>query len=243
MEFHEVTEAFPVDESKLDELVQDIAAHGQKSPIETFEGKIIHGRLRWLACQRLGIEPILRQIETDDPMQYLFSFQLPPGLTSSQRAFYGLQAKPYYTQVVQRARLRGQEAQSQSRTGLARDMAGRCAGTSGYNIDCAERLLKQAIPEIIAAVKENRLSMYRAKESLKLSREAQLQLAQEAKGYKAFERGTHAEKGLPSHSTNGISSSICLANEAIDVLKRIPKTDALRARAFSIVKSWIANNR
>jgi hypothetical protein len=38
-------------------LVEDIKKHGQQEPILTYKGKIIDGRHRWKACQRLKVKP------------------------------------------------------------------------------------------------------------------------------------------------------------------------------------------
>src|SRR6516162_4701780 len=58
--FHEAADIFPLMEGhELSELVLvgDIKHQGLRSPIITFEGKIIEGRSRAIACHRAGIEP------------------------------------------------------------------------------------------------------------------------------------------------------------------------------------------
>ena len=55
---HWAADIFPLNEDDVAAIAEDIKANGQKLPILTTEdGRIIDGRNRWLACQKLGIEP------------------------------------------------------------------------------------------------------------------------------------------------------------------------------------------
>jgi hypothetical protein len=56
--FHEAADIFPLmDGHELSELVRDIKNRGLHSPIITFEGKVIEGRNREIACHQAGVEP------------------------------------------------------------------------------------------------------------------------------------------------------------------------------------------
>ena len=60
--FHEVVDLFPLMEGEAFNLLKaDIAEHGQREPIWTWQGKVIDGRNRYLACQALGVEPKSRE--------------------------------------------------------------------------------------------------------------------------------------------------------------------------------------
>lgn len=58
--FHEYCDIFP---SQTDEefvgLVADIKANGQRDPCLRFGGKVFEGKHRWLACEKLGREPLV----------------------------------------------------------------------------------------------------------------------------------------------------------------------------------------
>lgn len=57
-EFHELTKVIPV--MQIDEyasLVASLSLSGLVTPIKTFHGKIIDGRMRYLACREAGILP------------------------------------------------------------------------------------------------------------------------------------------------------------------------------------------
>ena len=57
-EFHEVVYIWPkMQPSEFIELVNDIKVNGLREPIWTYQGKIIDGRNRYLACKEAGIEP------------------------------------------------------------------------------------------------------------------------------------------------------------------------------------------
>jgi len=62
MTFHDVANIFPLmGERELSELARDIQANGLREPIWLHEdGRIIDGRNRYLACERVGVEPDYR---------------------------------------------------------------------------------------------------------------------------------------------------------------------------------------
>jgi hypothetical protein len=63
--FHPLADIFPLMEGdEFDALVADIKANGLREKIDQYEGKIVEGRNRYRALQRLGIDP------TADPTKY-----------------------------------------------------------------------------------------------------------------------------------------------------------------------------
>ena len=84
---HPAANIFPLDADNIDELAANIKEHGLRDPIEILDGKIVDGRRRSLACRLAGVEPIVRQVSPDDPVQYVLSLNLHRRhLTTSQRA-------------------------------------------------------------------------------------------------------------------------------------------------------------
>ena len=60
--FHRLVDLFPkLTDDEFDKLVADIDRHGQRVEIDTWNGEIIDGKHRALACQKLGIEPRYRE--------------------------------------------------------------------------------------------------------------------------------------------------------------------------------------
>lgn len=63
-------------EDDFNRLVKDIDENGQIEPIWMYEGQILDGRHRYMACVELGIEPELRQYEQHDPVSFVLSLNL-----------------------------------------------------------------------------------------------------------------------------------------------------------------------
>ena len=58
LKFHPLADIFPLMEgAEFDALVADIKAHGLREKIDLYQGKIVEGRNRYRALQRLGIDP------------------------------------------------------------------------------------------------------------------------------------------------------------------------------------------
>ncbi|MFO8013922.1 MAG: DNA N-6-adenine-methyltransferase [Phycisphaerae bacterium] len=75
LEFHPAANEFPLlDEGRIDELADDIRAHGQREPIRTHRSLIVDGRNRYLACRKAGVEPRVERLPKDaDPFAYVWS--------------------------------------------------------------------------------------------------------------------------------------------------------------------------
>jgi ParB/Sulfiredoxin domain len=63
---HEIAMTFPpLSDEELQELVRDIAQHGQREPITLFGKKILDGWHRYRACRQIGVTPFYREFEGD----------------------------------------------------------------------------------------------------------------------------------------------------------------------------------
>jgi len=87
-EFHELCCIFPrCSDEELQLLVSDIRENGLLTPITLYEGKILDGRNRYLACQMLNIEPDYVEFDGKDPLPFVVSRNLcRRHLSESQRA-------------------------------------------------------------------------------------------------------------------------------------------------------------
>jgi len=87
-EFHELCCIFPrCSDEELQLLVSDIRENGLLTPITLFEGKILDGRNRYLACEMLNIEPDYVEFDGNDPLPFVVSRNLcRRHLSESQRA-------------------------------------------------------------------------------------------------------------------------------------------------------------
>lgn len=86
--FHALADAFPlISGDEFEELVKDIHDNGLVQPITMHEGKILDGRNRWRACQRLGIPHTEKKFSGPDAAAYVWSVNaVRRQLTASQRA-------------------------------------------------------------------------------------------------------------------------------------------------------------
>ena len=57
-EFHPLANIFPLlPDAELKVLADDISRNGQREPITLYQGFILDGRNRYLACKRVFVEP------------------------------------------------------------------------------------------------------------------------------------------------------------------------------------------
>jgi hypothetical protein len=102
MKFHPVCELFPtMSDEELQALADDIRQNGQIHPILTYNGDIIDGKNRWLACERHNITPRIQEWKPVNPDQSLVTLVLSLNLkrrqlTSEQRAIIAVESLPLY---------------------------------------------------------------------------------------------------------------------------------------------------
>jgi hypothetical protein len=87
---HPYADLFPLmTEEELAALAADVKVHGLRQPIVRYQGKVLDGRNRLLACEKVGVEPRFEDFEGDDKaaLAYVVSANLQRrDLTAGQRA-------------------------------------------------------------------------------------------------------------------------------------------------------------
>jgi ParB-like chromosome segregation protein Spo0J len=274
LEYHDAANIFPLDEESIPDLADDIRKEGLHVPIELLDGKILDGRRRYLACNRAGVQPKFREVYVADPVAYVLSINLHRRhLTPSQRSMVGARAREWYDQQAkERQRASGGDRRSGKSVPVtvpepikadARDQAGKAVGVSGKLIDYATKVLNSAIPEVVKAVDEGRMSARTAAELTTEPEEVQRKEAahpQRKRQYGPGPGGARVKKSAddgqdsepepesdydPDNNPEDRKSrgkGVALAHEAINCLSRIPKNDALRKRGFQLVTDWIRRN-
>jgi hypothetical protein len=95
MELHKLCEMLPVaDQRTLDELADSIKIHGQLDAIVLFDGKILDGRNRLIACGMAEVEPIFEEYDKDKYGDNPYYFVMNRNhnrrhMNESQRSFLG----------------------------------------------------------------------------------------------------------------------------------------------------------
>jgi hypothetical protein len=87
-EFHPIADAWPMlKDDEFEKLVEDIRANGLKQDIVIYEGKILDGRNRYLACQGASAQIYTVQYAGTDPVGHARSLNdLRRHLSDSERA-------------------------------------------------------------------------------------------------------------------------------------------------------------
>jgi DNA modification methylase len=163
----------PMPERDFEDLVADIRDRGVLVPIVTWQGKVIDGRNRALACDRLGIEPPTQEWDGQgSKLMFVLSMNMHRRhLTESQRAACAADAKQFFVaeakarQDVSRKR-RGKadpEPAEPSRPARA-DMAA-VFGVSERSIQRAIKVQEEN-PELHEQVKAGRTTVAQAERSI-----------------------------------------------------------------------------
>jgi hypothetical protein len=163
LEMHPAAELFPpITGDEFDALRDDIKANGLRVPIVLFEGKILDGRNRYLACCALGVEPKFQNWKGDDPTSYVVSLNIHRRhLTESQRALIGARVRERFEAEAARRRKAAQNntagrAVSANLRELvpakSSEQAAELVNVSPRSVETASKVLKDGAPELVKAI-------------------------------------------------------------------------------------------
>jgi hypothetical protein len=259
-QFHEAANIFPMDDEHLNGLADDIKKNGQQIPIEIYEGKLLDGRRRYMACRIAGVRPSVRNVTPEDPVAYVLSLNLHRRhLTPSQASMCASRAKDIYErEAKERQKLsegRGQKGPANLpdlKTGDARDIAGKAFGVSGKSVDHATRVITKGIPELAKAVDSGRMAVSTAAILATEPPEVQKAEVENPKRNRTYS-ATQGGGAKPSESEvkprhageHNMSEIFALtkADVAITQLKGIPAKNSYRDAALDRVTRWIDSQR
>lgn len=175
-------------DEKIGELAEDIKKNGLLCPVEIFEGKIIDGRNRWMACLRAGIKPETVEVEPEDPVSYVLSLNLHRRhLDETQRAMVGSRARAEYEAAAKERQKLDNESKENlpySQKGQARDQAGKAVGVSGRSVEHASNVLKNGSESLIAACDQGKVAVSAAAKLSQLPKDKQDEVIEYAKSSK-----------------------------------------------------------
>lgn len=151
LQFHPLANIFPLmDADELKRLTEDIRTHGQREPIQIYEGKILDGRNRYRACLRIGVEPKTEEYTGNTPLDYVVSRNmLRRHLNESQRAWSALKITT----------LRRGNGQSASIEAYSQKEAAFLFKISRSAIQRAAQVANKGVPALKEAVSEGTISV------------------------------------------------------------------------------------
>jgi len=178
--YHPAAELFPLMQgADFAELVADMAEHGQREEIVTYDGLILDGRNRYRACQELGLAPVYREWDgVGDPVAYVLSMNLHRRhLTSSQRAVLALDVLPMLeSKARERQGERNDLTLLNSLSNVDRNdnmstaQAATMTGTNRQYVNDAARIAERA-PELLDDIRNGEMTIPQAKQVIARQRQ------------------------------------------------------------------------
>jgi ParB-like chromosome segregation protein Spo0J len=202
------------DDDELQDLTDDIRAHGLIAPIVLFEGMILDGRNRAAACERAGIAPRYVSFEggREDALILVVSHNLKRRHLTKQAIADSLVAAEdfnlHYTLMepatAAEAAADGPEAQSvikitEPKTASSRKLAQAAGRVVSHVMIAATRKVKEkGEPELQEAVKKGRIGVQDAAKAADLPPEQQKAIAGSPKPRRAAAEAAEAAKSAVS---------------------------------------------
>jgi ParB-like chromosome segregation protein Spo0J len=182
IEFHPLATMFPpLGDAEISQLADDIKANGLREKVTLFEGKVLDGRHRCLACRKAGVDPEFYELNPDrdgDPLAYVVSKNLRRRqLNESQRALVAARI----------ANLRqGQPVSGKPENfPVSQATAAAIANVSDRSLRFAKAVLES--PDLLRAVERGKLRVSEAAKAAKLPNAIQKQIADLAQDGRAKE--------------------------------------------------------
>ena len=168
---HPVCRLFPpLRKEELEELAEDIRQNGLLHDIVLYEGKILDGRNRYLACPMAGVKPRFAQWDgTGSPLEWVISENLVRRhLTSSQRAVIAHDILPLLTKEARKRQTLGKKLPkvSSNGKGKASQVAARITKTNRTYVQAIKCVDAQA-PELLDSI---RSGILRVPEAMSLTK-------------------------------------------------------------------------
>ena len=177
---HPFADLFPMMTSdELSALAADVAEHGLRHPVVMYEGMVLDGRNRLLACEQAKIEPTFEEYAGDDPLSLVISLNAQRrDLTAAQRAIVA--AKAMDAQGTTWGGDRKSSGGSHHLNGQkSRDVVAKIFKVGPQSIQQAKALHDEA-PDLIAQVESCTLSLAAAYEELQERRQQTKQRERDA---------------------------------------------------------------
>ena len=175
-DFHPICLLFPrMTDEELQGLAEDLKIKGLLHDIVLYQGKILDGRNRYLACPMAGVEPRFTEWDGEgSPLEWVISENMVRRhLTSSQRAVLALELLPMLEKEAHERKRRGPTIRKNLRMvggdGEARQIAARMTNSNAAYVQLLKTVRTQA-PELLDRVRDGILRVPDAARLARLSR-------------------------------------------------------------------------
>lgn len=145
-------------------LAESIRQLGQLKPGIVYQGELLDGLRRLVACRELGVSFSYEEVTDLDgltPEEYVLAANQYRHMSPSQRALVAARTRPA---------LEEQRKNDETIKGKTRELLARQFDVDGKTIDAAAKVLDEAHPEIIRAIDEGILTVSGAKTLLRFSK-------------------------------------------------------------------------
>jgi hypothetical protein len=177
-EFDEIANLFPMGpEDELKELAASIGASGLEVAIVLRNGKILDGRRRARACKMAGVEPRYEELPAGkDPYEFVAAMNLHRRHLNKRQC---AEISEAIADMVQGGTGANQFMKEQRRRSTSLQIgirqAAKLMNVSPAMIDRVRYIKKNAVPEVVEAMKEDRITVDAAKKIARLPKEEQVQ--------------------------------------------------------------------
>ena len=165
----------------LQALAEDIKQNGLREPILVFEGQVLDGRNRFLACKQAEVEPQFREFTGSDEaaLAWVISVNLRRRhLTFEQRALAAAKISTLSKGQKPNAAV---AASAQATNSATQADAAERLDVSRGSVQRARKVVEKGSPELQQAVEAGEVSLAKAAAVTSLPKAEQLKAAQEAK--------------------------------------------------------------
>jgi hypothetical protein len=170
MNFHPYAEIFPlIDDADFDRLTDDIKQYGLREKIWTYEGQILDGRNRYMACIAAKVQPMFRDYTGDDALGFVLSLNVHRRhLTDSQRAMAAAEVAKLSV---------GRPSKNTARAAISQAQAAEVMHVSRKSVERAKKVLDKGSDELRQAVRKGEVAVKKAAELVSLPKSEQLSAA------------------------------------------------------------------
>lgn len=169
MKFHPYSEIFPLIEgAAFDELVADIKLHGLREKIWLYEGKILDGRNRYLACQKANVKLETRNYAGVNPLAFVISLNI-------QRRHLSVEQRGFAAARI--ATLNKGGDPNASRDALTQDEAAEKLDVSRSTVQRARKVIEKGSKALQSAAESGEIPLKKAASVVNLPKSEQLAAA------------------------------------------------------------------